>query len=483
MLNASSNHAPPALNLCNPQKRPLKLRIWSSIKWCRTLSSPASKVARIAVLIKVLGVSGGGEPLHLHSTYATSISDIDWEKCKQHSNYTLKCALKKLHEKKDTVSATQFKILEQMYGFAWNPYNVILNERYDIELVSALSYDWAHGYLCDGAADAELGLVMQCLQRQTPVGYKDLGAYVQGWTFPKTLGSVMHLFKEVACRQAVRKGVFTCTASEFLTLSPVLKRFFVCICRPQGDLPKHVESFISVLTVIEELQGVKRGASSPDALRGAIEDHFRKFIDAFGVDWVRPKHHYNRHLPDMLRRFGVLLNTLVHERKHRLVKKYATRSNLRKYDLGVLEDVTAHMMVDIVDNFLDARSCASPSPRLRVTLADVLPGFHLASIVVHSMVSVQSGRACVGDVLLYVHEGARCVGELLVAASSSENEVVAVLSCWDLLDMGDHVGYTTYAVRNDVGSVVPLRDLQTALTCRFSGRRGQCLVYLPLGFR
>ncbi len=74
---------------------------------------------------------------------------------------------------------------------------------------------------------------------------------------------------------------------------------------------------------------------------------------AYGAACARHKHHYNRHLPDMLMRFGVLLNTLAHGRKHRLVERYALApANLQSYDLGVLENVTTHMLWDTEQGFL-----------------------------------------------------------------------------------------------------------------------------------
>ena len=93
---------------------------------------------------------------------------------------------------------------------------------------------------------------------------------------------------------------------------------------------EYVHSLRAALRVIEILQAVKTGSVDPDELESAIRKHFDLFKAAYGESDVRPKHHYALHLAAQLRRFGTLITTLTHERRHRLFKKYCRdRRNLQ----------------------------------------------------------------------------------------------------------------------------------------------------------
>ena len=142
--------------------------------------------------------------------------------------------------------------------------------------------------------------------------------------------------------------VIACTASEFLTLAPIIKRFLERVVKPQGIKLAHVESMIAVLEVLELLQACKvEGLVSKADLRRAIENHLVKFKAAYGGDAMKPKHHYSLHLPDMHR---PLQAVFTHERKHRAVKRYSRgRTTLKSFDCCVLEDVTCHNIWELKD--------------------------------------------------------------------------------------------------------------------------------------
>ena len=50
--------------------------------------------------------------------------------------------------------------------------------------------------------------------------------------------------------------------------------------------------------------------------------HADLYKAAWGREYMRPKHHYMLHLPGMYENLGGLISCLVHERKHRTLKKY-----------------------------------------------------------------------------------------------------------------------------------------------------------------
>ena len=61
-----------------------------------------------------------------------------------------------------------------------------------------------------------------------------------------------------------------------------------------------------------------------------------------------PKFHWTVHLPRHLARFNCLPNTWVHERKHRVAKRYANDvKNLQIYERSVSKEIICHNLADL----------------------------------------------------------------------------------------------------------------------------------------
>ena len=144
------------------------------------------------------------------------------------------------------------------------------------------------------------------------------GLYVVQWVWPRHACNVSELFATHTIRNNLRKENFICIASELLTVALVLARYFQYVGLPRGEQLPCIKSMLAALWVVELLQAVKRGFVTLVLLRIAIEAHFGCFLVAYGEDMVRPKHHYTRHLPDMLQRHGTLVSTLMHEPTYRV---------------------------------------------------------------------------------------------------------------------------------------------------------------------
>ena len=118
---------------------------------------------------------------------------------------------------------------------------------------------------------------------------------------------------------------------------------------------------LACLPVVLLLMAVRTGEVSAPELFEAVSLHLRLYQACYGDSCMRPKHHYALHLPDMLRRFGFLLATFTHERKHRLVMRYTRdRSNLKSWDLGAIEDITCHQVWELKQEFSLAMTTSQP---------------------------------------------------------------------------------------------------------------------------
>ena len=122
---------------------------------------------------------------------------------------------------------------------------------------------------------------------------------------------------------------------------------------------------IAVLDVIDLCVKCRMpGRVAPTTLMAAIVKHLDLFIQVYGEDAVKPKHHYSLHLPLQLLIFGALLSTLVLERKHRAFKRYARgRTNLRNFEVGVSQEVLCHLVWELTEKHADAYSTSTPTSK------------------------------------------------------------------------------------------------------------------------
>ena len=99
---------------------------------------------------------------------------------------------------------------------------------------------------------------------------------------------------------------------------------------------------------MELLLKVNTGCISPEMLADAIVKHYAARVVAYGYTLIVPKHHFMlAHIPRQLARFKFLVTCWVHERKHKIAKRWAVPlciAKQRSYDRTLLEECTmAHM--------------------------------------------------------------------------------------------------------------------------------------------
>jgi hypothetical protein len=424
--------------------------------------------------------AGPAQGLHAFSEYAVSTAVFDISKFKQHTDESIRIAVQRLDAMNPTVANT----MEPLYGYTRNAYSLITNARIMLGVVSVLMYDWGHCYLCDGLLDAEFGLFMKHNHAsRTSTSYAEFHDYAAPWVIPRALPAVLQLLTPIPARNNVKKGSFTASASEVLTLVPILLRYLMCVCMARGECMAHVNSLIAVLLVVELLQAVRTGAINPTQLRDAIEKHLNLFKDAYGTEFCRPKHHYVLHLPDILYRFGVLLHTLVQERRHRLVLRYGRdRDTLLNWDLGCLEEVTCHHIWELSQPYMKVgiQGAHRPTRSMMPLLREVFPHAIDADFRVASECKARNGGTIkVGDLVMFLLDTIR-VGEVSMFVQSGSNEL-CVLSKWER-DGGD-VMFARYKLVKEASIMVPVFALECALTHRPSDDRSCTLAYIPFEYR
>ena len=237
-----------------------------------------------------------------------------------------------------------------------------------VDVVRHLCFDWAHIFLVNGIFNVHMGLFMQAL-RGSRIEYQEVAAYARQWQWPKRLQSKQAVgitaLENPRVKSSVSSGVWHADASEGLSLCPVLASFVRHELLDKGVAVDHCRVFLLLCVVVDLLLCVPRGCVIADELHDAILAHHRGFVDTYGEGAVVPKFHYAVHLPEFLRRFGMLPSCLLHERKHRVAKRYLADRRNTSADIGsgALRDITVHHLEFLGDDRRFDSTCCLLGPR------------------------------------------------------------------------------------------------------------------------
>ena len=293
-------------------------------------------------------------------------------------------------------------------------------------------YDWMHIFLVGGLLDNELGQCMYALRQAcAPTTYAILGDFVNRFRWPGNQAPAKKLFDADAIKKHEKSRTFTCTASELLSLVPVLAYYFVAVALEQGVCPAHVRSLIALLDAVELVAAVRTGVVSPDQLKEVNSRHLELFKAAYGEDNVVPKHHFAQHLWRMLQRFGCLLSCFTMERLHKLCTKYAKpRHNTTSYEIGLIEEITCDRIFDLRNGFLShgLEEPKVPCGAVLRTLQELYP--ERSSYEVSRILRTPTGRVLINDVVYVRIDGALLVAEIFLHFCLDGCSTCSMISVW-----------------------------------------------------
>ena len=184
-----------------------------------------------------------------------SIAESDFTQFRKHSNRSLRKWLQDLHDLKGTMSDADFdqKCIDK--GWNYNPYQIVLDKRLNIDVADGVHYDWGHVWVCDGNLDNDVGYLFKAFSSNgAKCSYSEFWTYMQQFSLPKCRGNLKNLFTREKIRNNLKNATFSSTASELLTIAPVLLRYLERVARPRNECVKQVESCIAALKAVEMLQ-------------------------------------------------------------------------------------------------------------------------------------------------------------------------------------------------------------------------------------
>lgn len=255
---------------------------------------------------------------------------------------------KRLHAAHNTMNKGEFTALQKHLGFSYSPECVLLDEDLNIQLISILMWDWMHALFQKGAVNIEVAMFFESLQKCSNLSTSQFHTYLSTWCWPKEYASAKQVFAPSQASSSMHAGFVKGSASEVLSLIPVLLKFVTDVVEPLRICELAVKSCKLLCEVVGLLMVINQGSCSPSRLEHALLAHAEAYQAAYGVvGWI-PKMHHILHLPRQFEVHSMLISCFVHERKHRTVKRMAQpRVNTTNFDQGLLADCTLQHLYEL----------------------------------------------------------------------------------------------------------------------------------------
>ena len=269
-------------------------------------------------------------------------------------------------------------------------------------------FDWFHIYFVHGIVNNKIGLLYGGL-RDAIFHETRINEFLQDFSWPAQTGGSSP--KQILEASGDKKtSPLKAAASELMNFLPVLRLFLLRFVYGRIDAATMLmsRSFFLLVEVTELLQKVARGGCvTASKLRAAIEAHLRCHLQAYaGSAWV-PKCHMALHLPEYMSRFGTLVSCFVHERKHKVIKRFASQKadTQRGFEESLLRDVLA-VQLKAMDQQVPSPEAGllkkTPAPRKLKNLIHEITGA-INETVYHAPCAVHGGgfECSRGDVVVF----------------------------------------------------------------------------------
>ena len=411
------------------------------------------------------------------------------------SNAEICATVRRLHAYKATCSnKDEFKLRQQAWGFTYQEHGVLEDNDLSeyVKPADQFVHDWQHGIFNNGMFNVLAYLFFNTIAKETKSlkiwrGFRE---YLNAWHFPRCLKFdpvKADIFSDTRIKSHKEAETVKMTASEGRCVLPVLSLFADMIGRGLG-YPFAADALRALCDLVEALAASSLGLSTPSGMKRIVATLARSIKSAGWESELIPKFHWAVHYPDELERFGVNLTCWVHERKHKLAKRYGqNQTNMTAYPKAVLTEAVAHQLHDILD-----------PTALQISHALVQP--HRASQAIASFMQTQVGRsgvevlaanqACVppmstimrNDVVLVKSiDGSNfTAGQVWLLSSVESLGDFALVSSWEL-ESRDKAEFAVWRMR-DEPSLIRLELILVSVSwVEISPRRARTLI--PFQYR
>ena len=295
-------------------------------------------------------------------------------------------------------------------------------------LPSNVCVDAMHCYYANGVASWEIALCLRSIQQHTywTVNFLQQACLQSKWTGPKCSKHVYTsyqkgLFSEKLFTDFIYKG----QASQVESLLPLLHYYFEGSLARVENIAPMLRSFAALIACHDELRKLRyQWAPVVEAdvlpLTQFQSAHHKLFVECYGADLVKPKHHHRIHLPKAFVLMQLALRCETHESKHRNYKHgLAERMTSLVHD-GFQESILPRLLLSqakrVRDDGLKSVNVLEPKKDaplpLKVLMMD--PGLQTAKAL-----SYFNSTVYPGDILCFADGSAGKLELVLVGAQIS----------------------------------------------------------------
>ena len=361
----------------------------------------------------------------------------NYARFKLHTNASTRELLRHLQEQEGRLSQARFRELEKVLGFNFRPNGLLMDDVFGYAMPECIMFDWMHIYMVHGTVGNEVGYLLAVL-RDAGFTEERIGEFVDAFKWPSQFSgaSPKGLLKQ---KRDHKRSPLRGSASEQLNLLPVLRLFillFVWHHVPE-DVQQACRCFLKLVELIEMLQSATRGISiTPSALHACIVEHSQCLLQTYGDELWVPKNHMAMHLHEFLGKHGALISCFVHERKHKVVKRFGNQMcTMQSFEQTLLKDVLSVQLESLLEG--------PPSEEVRLLqqrpVSKKLQGMvqealSCSSEVAQAAKAVHGGGfvCATGDVVVFNLHGEDMVGKVNFHAECN-GLLLTCVTPWDLV--------------------------------------------------
>jgi hypothetical protein len=398
------------------------------------------------------------------------------------------------------LSPDDFKLREQAAGFNHHRHNMILDPALDniLQPISQFAHDWMHTMVVHGVWNTVILLLVDAIifDGKVPDANIQLATYVELWTLPMRMGtSPAHLsdcFSKARWKSSRKAKYFKCTASDAISLYPIVACYVQAVFLRAGRCVNECRAYLLLAELMDLLVVSPHGTVDDDLLRSTSNRFLHACVDAGWRARMHPKFHWVVHLACEIRNFGMLLTCWVHERKHKMVKRYSDQvRNTKIFEKSILSEVICHHLSELErESKFDLRpGLVEPTrkaPRKLVNfLRSILDLPHDGiEYKTSSKARVSKFEVCHRrDVaLLRTLAPAQFTCCEIWSFAQCNDEPMAIVSIWPLSAVNGAQGTVDVVVTDENVRLVPITDIVVSCTYRRKAN-GLAQIIIPCMYR
>ena len=373
-----------------------------------------------------------------HNAAVLPSTCTDASRFRLRTNETTRNLVHFLAEQEEPSSKKRFGQLQTALGFNHRRHGLLMSN-IGYQIPECIMFDWFHIYLVHGVVGHECGFLLGTL-KDAGVEEDAIDKFVASFKWPVQFegGNARAILK------GGREGKFgplKGSASGLLSFLPVMRLYVLLMLWNQvsHDAMKACRCFLLLVEVIDTLHKATRGeAVQPADLQAAIRAHAEALLDVYGESCWFPKNHMGLHLGEFLHRHGTLISCWVHERKHKLIKRFATQTSdtSKGYDGNLLKDVLAAQMKAIQHELPSTEvRLLQKRPATRSMTALLREALRCNAACFQARTAVHSGgfECSAGDVVVFKLSGREHVAKVEFHAEV-DDRMYTCITPWQYVD-------------------------------------------------